>query len=116
MKTILKRFLYLGYIHEAFHYFAARSFGLKAKIYPTYTSYKPIPDKLWKHLLIVAAPIMGFIPLVILTWIDLTFNLTGWRNLTRWLNFLIALSLLGTCLTDFAQIRKLISGRRNHDC
>jgi hypothetical protein len=109
LKAFFKFFLNFGYVHEIFHYLPAKAFGLKATISPTYVSYRPAPDKLWKHVVITAAPMVAFIPLLILAWLDLTKNYTGWRDLTRWLNLLIAIGWLGTCWTDFKELIEMLS-------
>jgi hypothetical protein len=57
---------------------------------------------------------VAFIPPLILAWLGLTKNYTGWRDLTRWLNLLIAIGWLGTCWTDFNDLMDMLSeGSRN---
>jgi len=112
MKTQLKKLLFLGYIHEFFHYLPARIFGLEPEINPTITYHQPAPH-FWQEITILMSPFAFFCLVFFSAAVDLKNNFTGWRDLTRWLNFLIAIGWMGTCLTDLKQFIRYLQECRN---
>jgi hypothetical protein len=109
MMKKLTEFLYtFGYIHEIFHYLAARAFGLKATLGKTRVRHE-IPEEDWKYLVIVLAPFSVFfvaLVLVIIGWIK---NAKTPYDHRRWAGWAaICLGWIGTCWNDLTEAYRFI--------
>ena len=96
--------LAFGYVHEIWHYLAARFFGLNATIEPTHVWHET-PDAPWKTVVISIAPFLVFTTAflaVLYFWPRYAKTAADHRIWFGWAA--ICLGWMGTCLTDLRSL------------